>query len=29
MWPFKKKQVEQTPIDNSPEPEKPAEKELP
>ena len=29
MWPFKKKPVEQTPIANSPEPEKPAEKELP
>jgi len=29
MWPFKKKPVEQTPIANAPEPEKPAEKELP
>ena len=29
MWPFKKKPVEQTPIANAPEPEKPAAKELP
>ena len=29
MWPFKRKPVEQTHIDSAPEPEKPAEKELP